>query len=126
MASVIAPTTPLEPVASALRGDKPTGPNQQENVWQPEYINQDPDFAREAFDAMQPTGCGDTDMQNLPELYVQDGAMQEWATDLYDGAMAATKTGNLAQAIKLKKGADEMSSVDEELHSRERIIEDEQ
>src|SRR5271163_3318063 len=120
--SVIAPANPLEPVAAAVRGDQPASATQQDNVWLPEYINQDPGFAREAFDAMQPTGCWDTDMQNLPVLSVQDGARQEWATDLYDGAMAATKTSNVAQAVKLKINADNVLSADEALHNREHII----
>ncbi len=123
--SIVAPATPLEPIAAAARGDQSAATQSDLSVWQPDYINQDPNFVREVFDAMQPTGCWDTDMQNLPQLYVQDGAMQEWSTDLYDGAMTATKAGNLAAAVKLKNAADMISAKDKDLQHTEGAIEEE-
>ena len=69
-----APTTSLDPVYTATAngggdqialGDQHapgTSACQSEYL---QYMSEDPAFVREAFEAMQPTGCLDTDMQKF-------------------------------------------------------------
>ena len=64
--------------------------------------------------------------KNLPQIEAEDGAVQEWTTELYDGAIQATKTGNLAAATSLMNAADRMVMQDALLHNSEYTIEEEQ